>query len=266
VEQVKIKRVEANSLPSPPPDLNSGVNFPYNDYLNQLGRYINDGWVLYLDDDDEFLTPNAIQVIVDNITTNNDMLLWQVKLIARIVPNDDYFGQEPKLFHITGIGFMFHSSHLYKVHWLSYKYADYHVIKNLYNELKPIWIKQVLIATQRTQGKGMGLREDKVIIEKLLNNINININMNINVVIIKDRYKDVSIGKIGDIVEMESTVAQALIQKGLVEAVSQQQGEEKVLQEKELEPVIENKELKPVIENKKLKISKKKKGRPKINK
>ena len=131
-----------------------GKPAPYNLHLNELNTHVKEGWVMYLDDDDMFVHDNAVQVIMDSITSEDDLLIWKVKIKKKIVPSDRAFGKAIIPGDISGIGFAFHSKHL-PVDWGCYTYGDYRVITELASRgLKIQWIDQILTRTQGRPGRG----------------------------------------------------------------------------------------------------------------
>jgi len=125
----------------------TGKDLPWNLHLNDLGEKVTDGWVMYLDDDDKFLTPDAVSDIMAEATDEDTMLLWRVRIGKNIVPNDQCFGSIIKKGQISGIGVAFHSKHL-PVPWLAHKCGDYHIINYLAKTLKVKWINKVFTGTQ----------------------------------------------------------------------------------------------------------------------
>jgi len=113
-------------------------------------------WVMFLDDDDHLLTTTAIETIENAITSDDDLLLWQVQFPhGRLVPGGA-FGQPPEPGNITGIGFCYHKKHWRD--WPPVDFGDYMVISQLYMRLRPVWIDAVLTGMQ--VGPGMGQRLD----------------------------------------------------------------------------------------------------------
>lgn len=121
-------------------------NAPYNLHLNELANHVKSGWVMYLDDDDMFNDESSLAEIVNNIHSDNDLLLWKVDINGHIVPKE--LG---KIIcgDVSGIGFMFNSKHL-PVDWGCWSQGDFRVINELSKKLNRIWIDKVLT---RTQGK-----------------------------------------------------------------------------------------------------------------
>ena len=129
--------------------------YPYNLYFNKM---IEDaeGWIIYLDDDDEFTTPHALEIIKKHLTHEDVLILWKVQFGGYSIPRR-CFGKLPTKGDISGIGFCHHKKHF--IDWPSQHCGDYEVITQLYNKLEPIWINQILTGLQSKSGKaGLGLR------------------------------------------------------------------------------------------------------------
>ena len=119
---------------------------PWNLHLNELQKHVKDGWVMYLDDDDKFVSNESLKMIMNNIENEDQMLLWRVDINGWIVPPNESFGKIVAG-QISGIGFMFHSKHL-PVDWGSWNFGDYRVMTQLAKKLKEKWINVVLTQTQ----------------------------------------------------------------------------------------------------------------------
>jgi len=148
------------------PDKSIGT-FPYNLYENKLMEQVTKGWVMFLDDDDQFIDKDSLSTIASHAKTKNDLLLWRVQIHNRIVPENNNWEKLPvKRCHISGIGFMFHKKYIKFGQWNANKGSDYRVIYNLTQKIPNIiWIDKVLTSLQqRGNGKrvqGMGKRIDK---------------------------------------------------------------------------------------------------------
>ena len=124
-----------------------GALLPWNLHMNDLGDKVKSGWVMYLDDDDKFLYPEAVSDIMSEAIDEDTMLLWRVKIGDVTVPNDKCWGKEIKAGQISGIGFAFHSKHL-PVPWMARRMGDFHVISTLQKKLKLKWIDKFCTGTQ----------------------------------------------------------------------------------------------------------------------
>jgi len=127
---------------------------PYNEYLNQLATNVKDGWVMYLDDDDEFLSPNALTDLANQIDSEDIMLVWKVRITKNWIVPCKTFGQRIQSGDFSGIGFMFHSKYL-PVDWGFISCGDYRVAQQLLNKgLKIKWVDEVLTSTQEGPHNG----------------------------------------------------------------------------------------------------------------
>jgi len=138
-----------------------GNEFIPNLYMNDLRREVNGGFILYLDDDDQFVNNKSLSKIVSNITSDDEMVFWIVKFPHRTVPNVKLLGHEPQLTQVDTAGFIHH--HKYTVYWEPYTNGDYRVCKQLYNII-PIkkYINEVLVESIRDVRNGRGLKDDYI--------------------------------------------------------------------------------------------------------
>ncbi len=133
---------------------------PYNLYENLNIDKVEQGFVMYLDDDDKFSRPDALQIIANNITSEDDLIMWKVNLVqaGKIVPEPDYFGKQPVCGRVSGIGFSFHSKWKDYAVWDEFSCCDFRVIYRLFNIIpRIVLIDEVLT---ETQGIGNGNRID----------------------------------------------------------------------------------------------------------
>src|SRR4030042_1030625 len=54
----------------------SGKFLPWNLHMNDLGKLVKTGWVMYLDDDDKLMYPDAISDLVKEIDSEDQLLIW----------------------------------------------------------------------------------------------------------------------------------------------------------------------------------------------
>ena len=124
-----------------------GKLLPWNLHLNDLGKLVKTGYVMYLDDDDMLMSPTSVQEIADEIVDENTLLIWKVRISSWTAPNDKHFGKVIKKGQVSGIGILFHSKHL-PVPWLAQPAGDFHVIDYLSKKLNVKWVNKVLTGTQ----------------------------------------------------------------------------------------------------------------------
>lgn len=128
------------------PDYLGTYPAPWNLHLNELNKEVKEGWIMYLDDDDKFVNSESLKTIVNNIDNENQLILWKVSINGNTVPNYINYGRIVPG-DISGIGFIFHSSHL-PVNWGSWNFGDYRVISKLGEKLNIKWINETLTQTQ----------------------------------------------------------------------------------------------------------------------
>lgn len=123
---------------------------PYNLYCNQLMTHIEDGWILFLDDDDHLLHNNVISEIVSEIKKADEdtLFIWQMRYPnGKVLPTKKHFQTEEVEFnHIGSPCFIFHSKYKQYAQWDHWKASDYRVISSLC-EIIPNkkWLEKVYI-------------------------------------------------------------------------------------------------------------------------
>lgn len=141
-----------------------GVYFPFNHYLDEMNKTVDNGWIMYLDDDDMLLNPNAISNIVSNITSDNDVIFWRCEFGNKTIPSDLNYGKRPVCCDVSGIGFIFHSKFVKQIEWGYWKRGDFRVANKLYKIGNAKFINEVLtgIQTEPHAGKIVDKKEQLV--------------------------------------------------------------------------------------------------------
>lgn len=120
---------------------------PWNKYLEELALHCKEGLVMYLDDDDRFTCPDAIERILKYYQHDNQMLVWKVRIDLNMTVPSYSFAKEITAGDFSGIGFMFHTKHL-PVKWSNISYGDFRVAHQLVNKgLEVVWINEILTTT-----------------------------------------------------------------------------------------------------------------------
>lgn len=141
------------------PDPKTGKKFIYNLYFNELFSKVTDGWIIILDDDDYLAHENVIQKIVSLISSDNDMVLWQMKYPhGNVLPTAQEIGLQPRLGRIGSPCIMVHSKIAKSIVWDGWKCGDYRYISKVWSKTtNKRWIAQPLILLG---GAGFGLKKD----------------------------------------------------------------------------------------------------------
>tara|TARA_R110000868_G_scaffold19400_7_gene83601 strand:+ start:12419 stop:13069 length:651 start_codon:yes stop_codon:yes gene_type:complete len=130
---------------------------PHNLYCNELLDAVEDGYILFLDDDDMLLDETVIEEIVGNIVDEDTMLVWQMRYPdGRVLPNRNHFNI--KISTLGGIGspcFLFHSKWKDETRWDAYKCGDFRFLDKLYRKIpKNKWIQKPFIQLNNDGGFG----------------------------------------------------------------------------------------------------------------
>ena len=134
---------------------------PHNLYFNEMVKHVEDGWVIYLDDDDTFISLDTVQKIVDEINKVDEdtIIYWRmVYSNGQFLPLDMSEGKEPLLSGIGGSCFTFNVKYKDEVRWDSWSCSDFRVIKHLDTVIpKRLWVPEIFIFVPSI---GLGYRRD----------------------------------------------------------------------------------------------------------
>lgn len=141
-------------------------HFPYNLYINELYDEVSEGYVLIIDDDDCFLTPQALTFLANTIQTTGGLptLFWRVKFPDGFIPREtDNFIFRPT--NVTTCGYCFHTKFIDAAEWDEFKESDFrvaHKIKLASNTA--LYLKNAVLTGFGLQrglaAGGRGLRDD----------------------------------------------------------------------------------------------------------
>lgn len=139
----KDKLIREDNSPNP----NTGKYSPHNLYFNEMLKIVEEGWVIFLDDDDLFYNENSLEIIVNNMIDDDTMIIWQMNFInGLILPPTDELNNKPKLGKIGSPCFSFNIKQLGDIKWDGWKCGDFRFIEKIYNKTdKKITIPKILI-------------------------------------------------------------------------------------------------------------------------
>jgi hypothetical protein len=153
----KLKLIEEDDSPNP----KTGKYSPHNLYFNEMLKIVDDGWVLYLDDDDYFINEDCVLKIVEAINKNNEdtLIFWKFKLGDNLIlPKIINKNNPPKLYNIGSCCVCFNFKHINIIKWDAWKCSDFRIINNLFNNVnKNYFINEVLVIAPTP---GLGNRID----------------------------------------------------------------------------------------------------------
>lgn len=135
----------------------------WNSYFNDMYPLLKKGWVMFLDDDDQFTYENSLEYIVNNIPNLNTMMFWLVGFPGYTIPRQSSPSLEsspPQYCNISSIGFMFHTDYIEYAQWEPYGGGDFRVSHNLWHKI-PHKIQLNNILTKIQHIPHLGNRQDK---------------------------------------------------------------------------------------------------------
>ncbi len=113
------------------------INYFYNLYCNTLLSTVKEGWVMFLDDDDELVRNDTIRHIMHIVSycNNDDLLIFHNYRDDKIIQIHDRVS--PKIGEVCISSFVFHSS-AKNLSWFTDKsHGDFDFFKRLFRRLKP---------------------------------------------------------------------------------------------------------------------------------
>jgi hypothetical protein len=152
-------------------------NFPANLHMNVLTAQVRCGWIMCMDDDDYFLSPQALEHIVSHIESEDQLIMWGCsddfrvnhRLETRngewVFPNITPRKKAPKNMRIfpdkkwrwiSSYCYLYHSKHKHMVEWVARCGGD----AKVYRQLKKGGLKKKVLDAVLTgrQWRGCGRR------------------------------------------------------------------------------------------------------------
>jgi glycosyltransferase involved in cell wall biosynthesis len=140
---------------------NTGRYSPHNLYFNEMTKKINDGWIMYLDDDDRFVDNTCVQQIVDLINQSDEDTIFYWRMVysnGSFLPVDMSNNRNPVIGGIGSPCFTFHSKYKDLAIWDGWKCGDFRVIEKLHKKIpKKVWYPKNLVFIPSA---GLGNKKD----------------------------------------------------------------------------------------------------------
>lgn len=153
----------------------AGETFPANHHINTLLDHVEDGFIIYLDDDDVFFAPDSLEILSQHLTSANDLLIcktlipkYRKKIDLKSYNPDDciilprqyplkveeWKGGWPE---VISKNFVHHAKN--KVTWKPIRGGDYQAFRELWQRPKNvIYLDKIITAMQ--VGINSGSRAD----------------------------------------------------------------------------------------------------------
>ena len=127
-----------------------GISTPgqyhYNNFCNQLIYLVNEGWILFLDDDDQFTTRHALRCIAQNIDEST-MVLWKYKRPDKLIfPELNDRLTQPGT--IASTSYCIYHNVAKQSAWPMRRAGDFYYIEPIYNNIKKTMIDRILVKYQ----------------------------------------------------------------------------------------------------------------------
>lgn len=134
--------------------IESKEKYKFNLYCNILMNKVEDGWIIFLDDDDILSHNQVLSIINDNLNNINSMYLWNYLRADKLIYPKDI--NNIKLGEIDTTSVCFHNTHKNKSLWPSKMCGDYTFYNGLIsNGLNTQYIDFILTKTQHDDIIGM---------------------------------------------------------------------------------------------------------------
>lgn len=125
---------------------------PSNEYFNHLYDLVQDGLIIFLDDDD-FLLPGSLESIAWEAATDR-ATFFRAMCHGKLYPNGDKVGVEIIPGNISGLGICVPANMKGHALWEPWRRGDYRVARNLAKVAWPKWSATVIASTgSKDQGQ-----------------------------------------------------------------------------------------------------------------
>lgn len=115
--------------------------------MDELNRYVEDGWVLYLDEDILFHTRYSVSKLLANIKSRDSLVVFRnLHRSTHHSPSDENFMKEQLVKgDVLASNFAVHSKHLPKLQWPSSRCDGYWAARKLAASLPVEWVDNIVV-------------------------------------------------------------------------------------------------------------------------
>lgn len=133
--------------------------YHYNNFCNQLIYQVNDGWLMFLDDDDQLTNQYALGYIARHLDTDV-MVLWKYKRPDKLIyPDVNEPLTQPGT--IASTSYCIHHNVAKQSAWPRRRAGDYYYIEPIYNSISKVMIDRILVKYQlSSQTASFGRSDD----------------------------------------------------------------------------------------------------------
>jgi hypothetical protein len=137
-------------------NIESIFKYKFNLYSNILLNKVNDGWIIFLDDDDMFTDINCLKKINTYLVDDNTILFWKFLRPDKII----YPKKLSKIYcgYVASCGYCFNYKYKNSSEWVPRRSGDFYFLNKLLNQnFKREFIDEIITSTvysDRTQNFG----------------------------------------------------------------------------------------------------------------
>jgi len=129
-------------------EINSDEKYKFNLYNNYLMSLVNDGFILFLDDDDMFAHNNVLKIINENLANDDTILLWKFMRPDKLIYPSNI--KHIKLGEIDTTSVCFNKKYQYLSEWNDKKNGDYFFYSNMFKSINKLKITELNLILTRT--------------------------------------------------------------------------------------------------------------------
>lgn len=123
----------------------SKEKYRFNLYCNILMDKVEEGWIIFLDDDDMLCHDKALSIINEHLTDKNSLYIWKFLRPDKIIfPKNVNI---VRLGEIVSCGFIFNNVHKYNSRWPDKQFGDYAFFSGLHSYLPLYSIDSIITRT-----------------------------------------------------------------------------------------------------------------------
>ena len=110
-------------------NIDSNEKLKYNLYPNDLLKKVNDGYIIFLDDDDKFYSKYSLETISQYLTNENNIIFWKFKLSDKSIYPKNI--KNIKAGEIANSSYCFHSKFKNLSKWDSTQTGDFNFLNKM---------------------------------------------------------------------------------------------------------------------------------------
>lgn len=128
-----------------PVSVESKEKYRFNLYCNILMDRVEEGWIMFLDDDDMLCHDKVLSMINEHLSDKNSLYMWKFLRPDKVIYPKDV--NNIGLGEVVSCGFTFHNIYKNKSRWPDKQYGDYAFFSGLQSCLSSCFISSIFTRT-----------------------------------------------------------------------------------------------------------------------